>query len=463
LVSTVGSANCGSDDVPVASAGDGGADGGVLGGDAGGADAASDPGVAACNAPAVVASIGACIDAGGAPRNCLGTERTKTPAPAGCDFDDDGMDDALEDAMAKSYAPVFAFNLGTGDHTSGDSESAWPGNANFYVQRSTLVWRLDNDNGTLKVVDPKPTLDSLRAATFKDGATTRHANDPKTGEGPNFWLCLNKPGGSYDPASFVPTVDDSSKLADGVDVFTVVHPSGNDRNGRYAVMTFSLYYPYNKFSFDDHEGDFEGGAVFVDLELGNIAAVYTDRHSTADNFKLIALEGAGSLPAKDPKIEAPHYNVCDPTDSPAIGGVRFWDFGGNRHHPVIYASGGDHASYAYPGATKLQGVGCSEQKIVRDVHNGNNEKLVPHEDAYYTDWGNTKKPVPNGVHIRNLGERKKLRLEWTAFAGQWGCTYESIPKSFPGPWDNERLCRHWITNDWGVAPPFTPSTLTTCK
>jgi hypothetical protein len=458
----LGAASCGSEDAAAGADDDAGLGG--EGGDGGGkGDAAGDPGVVACNAPSVISAIGACIDGGESPRKCLDAARVKTPAPTGCDADEDGLDDALEDAMARSYAPVFAFNLGTGDHTSGDSESAWPGNAEFYVERSTLVWRLDNDSATRKVVDPKPTLDSLRAATFLDGTTTRHASDPKTGEGPNFWLCLNQPGGSYDPASFVPTMDASRSLADGVDVFTVVHPSGSDRNGKYVVMTFMLFYPYNKFSFDDHEGDFEGGAVFVDLDTGKINAVYTDRHTSADTFKMIPLEGASALPAKDPSNEAPHYNVCDPTDSASIGGVRFWDFADKRHHPVLYATGGDHASYGYPGATKLQGVGCSEATMVRDVHNGNGAKLVPHEDAYYTGWGKTKKPVGSGVHIRNLGERNKLRLAWTEFAGQWGCTYESIPKSYPGPWDNERLCRHWLTNDWGALPPFKASTLTTCK
>jgi hypothetical protein len=460
-VSTVGLAHCGDSGEAPPAAADAGKDGptGATDPDAG-PDAEVDP-TPACAPDDVVSAIGACIDGGDGPKKCLETARAATPAPGGCDVDGDGLDDALEDAMAKSYAPVFAYNLGTGG-TTGNSESAYPANAGFYLEHSTLVWRVDGDNATRKTVDPKPTLAKLRAATFVDGAVTRHASDPKTGEGPNFWLCLEKPGGNYDPDALVPNVDASRNLADGIDLFVVAHPTGTDKNGKFAVLEYMLFYPYNKFSLDDHEGDWEGGAVFVDLDTGHIVAAFTDRHPTADNFKLIVLEGAGALPAKDPSTEAPHYNVCDPTDSASVGGVRFWDFAGKHHHPVFYAAGGSHASYGYPGATKITGLACAEQTIVRDVHNGNGPKLVPHEGVYYTDWGKTKTAVGKGVHIRNLGERSKLRLDWTGFAGQWGCTLENIPKSFPGPWDNQRLCRHWLTNDWGAVPPFKASTATTC-
>ena len=89
----------------------------------------------------------------------------------------------------------------------------------------------------------------------------------------------------------------------------------------------------------------------------------------------------------------------------AIGGVRFWDYGGKQHHPVFYAAGGDHASYGYPGATKIKGIGCTEASIISDVHNGNGPKLVPFENAYYTDWGKTKSAVEHEVHVVNLDER----------------------------------------------------------
>jgi hypothetical protein len=443
---------CGSTSAEVAATSDGGAPstddaGPVTTGDGG---VTAPP---ACRSDAIVQALGACIDQGTAPRACLA--KVRVAGEAACDVDDDGLDDALEDAMLRSYAPVFAFNKGNGDHTAGDSEPNFPDNARHYVSGSTLYWRVDGDDTTKKVVDAKPTLDGLRDARFDFQGDERRADQVKLGHGPNFWLCLNQTGGKYSSDAVVGSMEISRKLSGGIDVFAVAHPSGSDRDGRYVALQYMLLFAYNTFSLDDHEGDFEGGAVFVDTETGKVAALYADRHPTSDGTMITPLEGPGRLSAKDPTKESPRYNVCSDTDTDAIGGVRFWDHGGERHHPVLYMSAGSHASYAYPGATKIQGApGCIEQTIIRDVHNGLGPKLAPHENAYFTDWAGAKVPVEQGVHIVNLGERAKLRAEWSAFAGQWGCTLSSIPKSYPGPWDNERLCRHWLTDDWGPAPPF---------
>lgn len=413
-----------------------------------------------CSSAQAVEEIQKCIDEGRTPRACL-AESTAAGAAA-CDIDKDGLDDALEDAMLRAYAPVFAFNKGDRGHTEGDSESSFPTNADHYVAHSTLYWRVDGDDGTKKVALAKPTLDKLRSATFDDNGKTRHANVPALGEGPNFWLCLNQSDGKYPTDAFVSTFDESRNLVGGIDVFAVAHYSGKTA-GEHVVLEYMVFHAYNKFSLDDHEGDFEGGAVFVSLDTGKVVTLYTDRHATADGVTLIPLEGAGALPAKDPAVEAPHYNVCADTGTADIGGARYWDYTTKRHHPVIYSAGGGHASYGYPGATKIKGVGCSEATMIRDVHNGEGPKLAIHQDAYYTDWGKTKAPVTRGVHIRNLGERKALREPWSDFVGQWGCTLSSIPKSYPGPWDNQRLCRHWLTNDWGSAPPFQATTSASCS
>ena len=432
----------------------------------GAAEASADgdvtPETPSCRADAVVASLRSCIDGGTAPRDCLA--KTRASGDAACDDDHDGLDDALEDALLASYAPVFAFNEGDGGHTGGDSEPIYPTNLKHYVAHATLHWRVDGDDATKKVVDAKPTLDTLRDARWKLDDVERRADVTALGQGPNFWLCLNQVGGKYPAEALVSSQEASRQLADGIDVLAVAHPSGKDAGGTYVVLEYMLFYAYNQFTLDTHEGDFEGGAVFVDLATGKVAAAFTDRHPTADSATLIPLQGAGALGAKDPAVEAPHYNVCDDTSTTAIGGVRFWDFGGARHHPVIYTAAGGHASYGYPGATKIKGVACTEATMIRDVHNGLGPKLVLHESAYAAEWDPkaTKSPVYKGVHFVNLGERANLRATWSAFAGQWGCTLDSIPKSYPGPWDNARLCRHWLTNDWGTAPPFVRSTATSC-
>jgi hypothetical protein len=407
--------------------------------------------------PAEVDRLARCLDEGRSPRACL--DAGARPA---CDVDADGLDDALEDAMLRSYAPVFAYNRGDGDHTAGDSERAYPTNVEHYVSHSTLYWRVDGDDGTKNVVAEKPTLETLATATFDAGGSVRRASDPELGQGPNFWLCLDRSGGAYDGEALVETMEASRKLAKGVDLLGVAHPSGAAKDGDVVVLSYMLYYAYNAFTLDDHEGDFEGGAVFVSLGTGKVVAVFTDRHPTSDGFKLIPTEGADALPAKDPSAEEPHYNVCSDTSSGRSSGVRYWDLDGAKHHPVIYVAGGGHASYAYPGATKIKGVGCLEATMIRDVHNGQGPKLVPSEGAYYTGWKDGKQPITTGVHIRNLGEPGHLREAWSAFAGQWGCTLATIPKSYPGPWDNERLCRHWLTHDWGSAAPFTSPTAKSC-
>jgi hypothetical protein len=432
----------------------------------GGSDAAGDgedvPPTPSCRSDAIVKAIGDCIDGGGAPRACLA--KSRVAGAEACDADLDGLDDALEDAMLRSYAPVFAFNEGDGGHTGGDSEPIFPTNLKHYVAHSTLYWRVDGDDGTKKVVEAKPTLDTLRNARWTVGGVDRRADATNLGQGPSFWLCLNQDNGKYPPEALVSSLEASRQLADGIDVLGVAHPTGKDPGGRYVVLEYMLFYAYNEFTLDRHEGDFEGGAVFVDTESGKVVAAFTDRHPTADTVTLIPLEGPGALTAKDPAGEAPHYNVCEDTSTSEIGGVRFWDHGARSHHPVIYTAAGGHASYGYPGATKLKGLGCTEATMIRDVHNGLGPKLVLHESAYAASWDPTapKNVVYKGVHFVNLGERPKLRAAWSAFAGQWGCTLDSIPKSYPGPWDNERLCRHWLTNDWGAAPPFARSTATTC-
>jgi hypothetical protein len=418
-----------------------------------------------CDSAAVISNIEACIDAKSSPRTCLTKARVTWPLPTGtsCDVDGDGLDDALEDAMLRSYAPVFAYNQGNGSHTAGSTEPNWPINATHFVSNSSLVWRVDGNTSTAVTLDAAPTLDALPAATHSYQGTTRAADDTALGQGPDFWLCLNQVNGSYSSETLVPTMDASRTLPDGVDVLGVAHPTGGSASGLYVVLEYGILYAYNAFTLDNHEGDFEGGAVFVDMSSGAVVAAFTDRHATADSEMLIPLAGPGALPAKNPANEAPVYDVCSDTNTSSIGGVRFWDYSGARHHPVFYPGAGSHATYGYPGATKIDGApGCIEDLIVRDVHNGLGPKFVPSEGVYYTDWGTTKTPVVQGVNFVNLGERTHLRAAWSAFAGQWGCTLGSIAKSYPVPWDNQRLCRLWLTSDWGNALPFQQPTPTTC-
>ena len=418
----------------------------------------------ACAQGTATAFIGTCIDAGMSPRACLTQARAMLGSEL-CDSDGDGLADDLEDALGRSYAMAFVYNRGDGGHTGGDAEPYWPANFGHYVNNAHLIWRVDNDSGTAVDVFANPTLAMLAGASVTVGGNVRRAADPRDGHGANFWLCLDQPGGNYPPSALVTSLDASRNLPGGIDVAVIVRPTDGDATGRYAMVANMVFYAYNAHTtIDNHEGDWEGGAVIVDLDSGSVTAVFYDRHNSADNLRLLPLRGAGAQRVIDPRSETTFGNVCSESDAAAARGVRFWDFGGARHHVVSYISTGGHSSYAYPGNTKLTGIGCFESSIVRDTHNGDGARLLPWLERYVDDWSGTNaRAVTAGVHFINVGEPTRARVPWAAYRGQWGCQHQTVAKSFPGPWDNARHCRFWPTHSWGSAPPFvTVDTAATC-
>ena len=417
-------------------------------------------GAPACLRNMFVDALAQCIDTPRAPSACLATVTASASAPL-CDDDRDGLADDLEDALARAYSLAFAFNAGDGTRTGGDPETHWPDNLTHYTAGSHLIYRVDNDNSTERLVDASPTLDSLAGAHIDINGTPYVASDPAATQGSNFWLCLDQPGGNYPSGALVATMDESRMLPEGIDVASVVHPAGGVSSHSYAFVSTLLYYAYNEHStVDNHEGDWEGGAVLVDLDQGNVAAVFFDRHDSVDNVRLLSLAGASPSRVIDPASESTFGNVCDESDAARARGVRFWDYAGARHHAVAYVATGGHSAYPYPGNTKLTGAGCFELSIVRDTHNGNGARLLPWLNAYAPGWTtSTVRDVVHGVRFRNVGEVTAPRESWAAFRGQWGCTQATIAKSWPGPFGNQRHCRAWVTTDgWGDAPFTTPTT-----
>jgi hypothetical protein len=421
--------------------------------DAGTQDARAGDG--GCVTGMAVDAIAACVDEGTAPNACLARARAAAPAPL-CDEDRDGLEDDFEDALQRAYAMVFAFNQGNGTSALGSPESCWPGNAEDTIANSRLIWRVDNDARTTVVAAEGLTPDLLGRATVMAAGSLRVARDPAAGHGANFWLCLRtRSGGGYDPALTLDTIEHSLALRGGIDVAGVVHPANGPGDARHVFVASVLYYPYNRHStVDNHEGDWEGAGVLVDRTTGAVVAAYFDRHPSEDNAHLVVL-GAAGYPALDPSRESPAGELCTEAAARAVKGIRFWDWNTRRHHAVVYVSTGGHAGYDMPGNTKILGVGCGTLTAPRDTHNGDGVKLVPWLGGFARAWGGpvTQRPV-GGVHLRNLGEDDRPRVSWAAYHGQWGCQHELVAKSYPGPWDNARHCRRWITHRWGAAVPF---------
>ena len=198
-------------------------------------------------------------------------------------------------------------------------------------------------------------------------------------------MCLNTVNGSIPDDVLVKSADASRQLKDGISIYGVAHPSGGDRNGHYAVL--------------------------VNLDTGKWprSAPIATRRPTRP--RSISLEGTGALAAKDPVGEEPKYNL-QRRRRRAHGRRALLRLRRGAAPSVIDTAGGGHASYGYPGATKIQGLGGVEASIIRDGHNGQGAKLFGHESAYLTDF-------PAGGS--------------SACVGQWGCTLAPIPRSSWAP------------------------------
>lgn len=379
--------------------------------------------VTECARNVAVDTLAECLATSG-PDDCV----AKIDKPL-CDSDGDGLADDLETALARAYAPAFAFNGGA---FGGNAETHWPANAAFFVKNSRLTF-----GGARNVIDTQPTLDTL-AAAISEG---RRADDPCPGQGAEFWLCLNE----QTDATRVTSVGSMLALPGGIDVLSVAHPA----NGAFAAsshlfVSFSLFFPFNAHSaVDDHEGDWEGVAVFVDRRTGAIDAGYFERHDTLDSERFVS---ATKYPVRDPSTETPYGTVT--SVFPALHGLRFWDYAGARRHVIAYVSTGGHAMYDYPANTKIFKYGP------RDTHSGDGPKILPWMSRVTSTFGSSDGDSVQVSYV-NPGEPGHITLPWARFRGQWGCTDRPIAKSWPGPFGNARHQRPMFERMWG-SPPVAP-------
>jgi len=427
-----------------------------------------------CIDPAVVTRVSECIDqATKSPWQCF-VDVAGERAP--CDQDQDGLDDQFEAALARSYVFAVAFNA------QGPAETCWPGNVQQFVQQSLLLYSpsgstsLGSEAKTgYAVVNELPQLNGLDVEKALVSGGERLANDPKQYQGPNFWLCQKK---AYNPPKYGGMLGADEKLATsersinvpgGVHAYMIVHPVNQGplpkaqdhvQTPRYVLVATEIFYPYNQRPFDNHEGDWEGGGVFVDTQdpHGAVIGAYFDRHPTTDHLQLTML--GQDVEAIDPGSESGGAMQCSNVGK-GVAGLRFWDFDGPRHHVVIYPAAGGHATYGYPGVTKIFGIGCSENAPeANDTHHGDGLKLLPWLGIFAEHWGDhTGVAVRDGVELVNLGEELTPLVSWAAYRGQWGCQdglEGKLASSWPGPFGNHRHCRGWLRHDWHASPPFSP-------
>jgi hypothetical protein len=396
-----------------------------------GTDAGADGGVA-CLTGAADALL-ACLNQGTSPDDCVDLYT----APL-CDSDGDGVGDDLEHAMARAYAPVFAFNAGG---CGGNAETDWAANVNHFVTHAQLFYR-PSDGGTDVLVDPAPTLTGLpRESLWVDGRE-RFADDPALGSGSEYFLCLKDTTGSSGVR--VESKEAMLALPDGVDVTTLVQPAnGALANSDHLMVSYQLFFAYNEFStLDNHEGDWEGVIAFVNRMTGGVDAAYFGRHGTTDSTSFV---DTATYPVRDPATPVPACDTNVDHSDPAIHGLRFQDFGGLRHHLVAFVSTGSHAMYDYPANTFVI------NNLFRDTHNGDGPWLDLARAELSS--GGTAQAVK--VVWRNPGQLGKVTQAWAEYRGQWGCQDEAIANSWPGPWGNVKYPRPELTRAWG-SPPVAP-------
>jgi hypothetical protein len=289
------------------------------------------------------------------------------------------------------------------------------------------------------LIDARPTLAALADAAKDD----QRADDACGGS--EFWLCLDN---SLD-ATRVTTAAAMLALPGGIDVLSVVHPAnGPLSSSTHLFVSYSLLFPFNAHStLDDHEGDWEGMAVFVNRSTGAIDAAWFERHKTTDDELFIS---ATQHPVRNPAEEQPYGTLASAFG--AVHGLRFHYFAkepGKRRHVVAYVATGGHAMYDYPADTRIFKYGP------RDTHSGDGPKIVPFASQLVSAFGSETGESLQVAYV-DPGESRKITLPLARFRGQWGCTDAPIAKSWPGPFGNSIHPRPMFDRTWG-SPPVAPA------
>lgn len=291
-------------------------------------------------------------------------------AVIGLDRDMDGIDDAFEDQLLATYAPVVMMD-----------EDDWtkPANVDWFVARASL--RFHHDGGcTDCLVESSPTqLSSINWSHNKKRGTLdcSHYNDPVRSDGVNssfdtgqcFFLQVgnNDHSGSSNPSDWK--------------VYGHVYPN---RFGGINIQ-YWFFYAYNDGLLGfNHEGDWE--CIIVQLNPDN---------SVKDLL----------------------YFQHDENDPPPLSSSQVSWY--NSTHPVVYAARGSHASYHSPSAANAP---------INDSWTGCSASVDSCANAWYTWTGGKPQGAPGnqGGGVLNVGEKNSAHTfyfhsqHFLVFFGRWG-------------------------------------------
>jgi hypothetical protein len=219
------------------------------------------------------------------------------------DQDQDGIDDALEDALATTFAPEVRLAPDSMDW-------ARPANVDWFLQRVALRYH----HGLCHDCPVLP-LGSLTQSLLA------HATHPAKS-----WTCSHDSdrilNSSYSEGFYLQPEDPATNFGASLDEWKVyVHVRRSRLIGDGYDIQYWFFYPYNKASgLFDHEGDWEHITVTVDANRNFVSAWYSQH-----------LGGARYLP--------PSMSFVPGT----------W-------HPIVYSAAGTHASYPRAGEFPLQHV-----------------------------------------------------------------------------------------------------------
>jgi len=159
------------------------------------------------------------------------------------DIDNDGIDDAEEQALAEKYAPVLYFE---------ENEEVYPVSISYALSNSNL----NISDGSSILIDENPTVEEISKYT-----------DPNT----NYYLD-NRKGTIHDDG----IIKDYRENMDGLGYTVYAHVF---RKGNETVIQYWMFYAFNKGTLNTHEGDWEMVQIILDNENKPTEAMYSQHIS----------------------------------------------------------------------------------------------------------------------------------------------------------------------------------------